>query len=480
MYSNPQSRVILNEYQTEYFPCPIGVKQGDCLSPTLFAIFINDLANKIKDTNLGIKLELGNNINELTILNILLYADDIVCLAENEEDLQAILFETEQWCRKWRLEINLTKTNIMHVRNKNKQQSKFMFLFDKQPVPFCSSYKYLGVNINESLNLNFTIDLHCDAAGRALSAVVAKMIKNGGLPFNVYSMLYSSCVTSVSDYSASITGFCESSTMLKLHLRAIRAFLGVPKNAPGAGVLSEVGLLLPKFRTRLEMIRHYHRMINMPDNRISKKVFHWDKKLNLTTDIRTWYSEVGQIFEECNQNMLFSSGQNFDIKTIIKSMTEKFFQLQSQQLSEECSQLPKLRTFILFKDFHQEPSYIYKPLSFFHRRFLAKIRLGCLPLRIETGRYSIPRLPEGDRLCLVCDKAGNPHPSIESEIHFLFDCNAYHDERIKWLEALSISSNLELLSVEEKLRLCLNECNNLKQTAIYINKALDKRNRLLQ
>ena len=80
----------------------------------------------------------------------------------------------------------------------------------------------------------------------------------------------------------------------------------------------------------------------------------------------------------------------------------------------------------------------------------------------------------------MCDKAGNPHPSIESEIHFLFDCNAYHDERIKWLEALSISSNLELLSVEEKLRLCLNECNNLKQTAIYINKALDKRNRLLQ
>ena len=45
LYSNPRSRVILNEYETDFFQCPIGVKQGDCLSPTLFAIFINGNRN---------------------------------------------------------------------------------------------------------------------------------------------------------------------------------------------------------------------------------------------------------------------------------------------------------------------------------------------------------------------------------------------------------------------------------------------------
>ena len=35
LYSNPKSRVILQDYNTDYFNCPIGVKQGDCLSPTL-------------------------------------------------------------------------------------------------------------------------------------------------------------------------------------------------------------------------------------------------------------------------------------------------------------------------------------------------------------------------------------------------------------------------------------------------------------
>ena len=83
LYSNPRSRVILNDYETEYFDCPIGVKQGDCLSPTLFAIFINDLASEIKDSNIGLDLNIEGGPNIDYIFSILLYADDIVCLAEN-------------------------------------------------------------------------------------------------------------------------------------------------------------------------------------------------------------------------------------------------------------------------------------------------------------------------------------------------------------------------------------------------------------
>ena len=140
LYSNPKSRVILQDYSTDYFDCPIGVKQGDCLSPTLFAIFINDLAIEIKNSGVGVKLNIED---EITLINILLYADDIVLFAENEIDLQSLLNIVEIWCEKWRLEVNLTKTNILHVRAKRKLQSKFLFLFNKRPVPYCTFYKYL-------------------------------------------------------------------------------------------------------------------------------------------------------------------------------------------------------------------------------------------------------------------------------------------------------------------------------------------------
>ena len=63
-----------------------------------------------------------------------------------------------------------------------------------RPVPYCSYYKYLGVNINEFLDFNFTISMHSDSAGRALRSIITKMIKNGGFPYKVYSMLYDACV----------------------------------------------------------------------------------------------------------------------------------------------------------------------------------------------------------------------------------------------------------------------------------------------
>ena len=131
----------MNEYSTDYFDCLIGVKQGDCISATLFAIFINNKKNiDINSTNIP---------QEALFLNILLYADDLVCMAETEVELQELLNIIENWCSKWRLEVNLTKTNIMHVRPKSRQQSRFTFLFNCRPLEYCKQYRYLGATINE-------------------------------------------------------------------------------------------------------------------------------------------------------------------------------------------------------------------------------------------------------------------------------------------------------------------------------------------
>ena len=70
LYSNPKSGVMLQDYETEYFDCPIGDKQGNCLSPTLFAIFINDLANEIKDAGVGVSIDIGNDEDIGTYDNI--------------------------------------------------------------------------------------------------------------------------------------------------------------------------------------------------------------------------------------------------------------------------------------------------------------------------------------------------------------------------------------------------------------------------
>ena len=109
---------------------------------------------------------------------------------------------------------------------------------------------------------------------------------------------------------------------------------------------------------------------------------------------------------------------------------------------------------------------------------MSKIRLGCLPLSLETGRYCVPRLPEDRRICLLC-KRDSESPEIESECHFLFACNSYLNERNAWFEAMTLPVDFESLPIDEKLKIVLNEPLNIKATANYIVAAFLERQRIL-
>ncbi len=80
MYQYTESCVRINDLYTDWFQTKNGVGQGDSLSPTLFSIFINDLAIEIKNKGLGVKV---GNVNT----GILMYADDTAIMTENERDM---------------------------------------------------------------------------------------------------------------------------------------------------------------------------------------------------------------------------------------------------------------------------------------------------------------------------------------------------------------------------------------------------------
>ncbi len=80
IYTFTFSSVKLNNgLQSDWFSTTFGVRQGDSMSPTLFSIYLNDLAQEIKSLKCGIDVN-GRNVN------ISLYADDIALNAPPEKD----------------------------------------------------------------------------------------------------------------------------------------------------------------------------------------------------------------------------------------------------------------------------------------------------------------------------------------------------------------------------------------------------------
>ena len=167
MYTKTMSCIKINNFLTKWFEVNNGVRQGDTLSPTLFAIYINNLAKEIINLNLGI------NINNYK-LSILLYADDMVLIANTETDLQKMLTTMYDWCMKWRLSINVAKSNVIHFRKKRIKETDFNFTFGPNNITSTCKYKYLGVILDEHLTFQDCIKTLNDSSGRALSGIISK------------------------------------------------------------------------------------------------------------------------------------------------------------------------------------------------------------------------------------------------------------------------------------------------------------------
>ena len=279
-----------------------------------------------------------------------------------------------------------------------------------------------------------------------------------------------------------LTGFNQYGKSVQLQSRAIRAFLGLPKNSCSMGVLSEVDWLLPEYRTRLKMVRQYNRILKMDNGRLTKKVYLWDRSLNDENIISSWSNEVKATFYSCGLNAIFDNNIYFQLKLVIDTIKEKFISDQAEYLKQECEQQTKLRTFNTFKQFGILPSYVTKPLSFHQRKHLAKIRLGALALRIETGRYSRPRLEIHERICPLCSEnriQQGLSPQIETESHFLFSCIQHINLRVKWFSIISKPEHFEILNEATKLDIVLNRAENCKPTAQYIVDAYGVRSKLI-
>ena len=136
------------------------------------------------------------------------------------------------WCKNWKLEVNHSKSNVMHFRNARKQISGYKFHLDTVPLTNVCRYKYLSVYFDENLKFNYHEEQMSASANRALGSIINKYKSNKYLSFHVYSKLFNSCVVPIIDYGSLV--YCGSKRHLleRVQTTAARIFLGVTKYAP--------------------------------------------------------------------------------------------------------------------------------------------------------------------------------------------------------------------------------------------------------
>ena len=108
IYVDTRAKYRLGDIQTDWVKSERGVRQGCILSPTLFSLYTEELAARMRRMNAGIRV--GN-----ARIGVLLYADDVVVMSESADELQSLLDVLDGYGKDFGVRFSSEKSKVMIV-----------------------------------------------------------------------------------------------------------------------------------------------------------------------------------------------------------------------------------------------------------------------------------------------------------------------------------------------------------------------------
>ena len=225
MYSSVKSRVkYQNELSTD-FECYLGVRQGDCLSPFLFSMYINDIEDEFYLHGID-----GIEVDAIKLF-LLLYADDITIFSETAEGLQEGLNLLSSYCTKWKLMLNTDKTKIVVFRKGGILPRNLKFNYNGSELEIVSSFSYLGIVFSTGGSFSNAQATLAGQAQKAIFKLNSYLYKFDTVTPRHILELSDKLISPILNYGAEVWGFFKASQIERVHLQFCKRLLGV-KNAP--------------------------------------------------------------------------------------------------------------------------------------------------------------------------------------------------------------------------------------------------------
>ena len=133
----------------------------------------------------------------------------------------------------------------------------------------------------------------------------------------------------------------------------------------------------------------------MDQCRLNRTVFVLDKSANGFN----WSKSVKKICKDHDLLTYWNENKPVPLDLAKTKVKEQF----RADWEHHCATKPKLRTYVTFKNDINVATHINCNMPKYDRSLVSQLRLGILPLRIETGRFS--NLDETERICLICNSS---------------------------------------------------------------------------
>ena len=432
MYKNAKSHISVKNVLSESFPCQVGVRQGENLSPLLFAIFLNDFKSFLSENYNGLTKVSDSILNELNIylkIFCLLYADDTLILAESASQLQEALKSLNAYCNRWSLKVNLDKTKVI-IFSKGKIRKHKSFAFGDHPIDVVEDYVYLGTTFNYNGKFNKAKAKQVLQAKKATFSILTK-VRQSNLSVGVFIDLFEKLTIPILLYGSEIWGYENTKQVQVMCNNVMRKFLKLHKSTSMCMLIGELGLKQIDEYIDNRMLNFWCNIATGDENKISTILYKWAKSLydqNIFKSV--WLDKIKATLGSIGMSNCFDNitnmNNNWFKNTIKLKINDSYNQIWSAYVFNNSTCL-NYRA-MTERKFLQD--YLLKlPSQYMYA--MCKFKCANHRMPIVSGRHN--GIPVDDRKCNLCDL--NDHfNKIGDEFHYLFNCPFFREDRVKYLK----------------------------------------------
>ena len=412
LYVNNKSCVFLEGKSSEFFPINQGVAQGCTLSPTLFLIYINGLLCEIENCpQLGVKFSENR-------MSGLLFADDLVGVAETGSALQKLIDIVHVYSKRWRFEANVGKCAVIIFSKLGKVSGKWVW--GEESLPVLKSYCYLGVEFSS----DGSWDRHIKSLlirNRQKLGGLYRVLHNFALDLKTRRHIFMAVLRPSLEYGCEVwnTNKCQAKALESIQLRACKYILGCSVTTCDEPVRADLGLESLKCRRDFRKLRWYRKIMCMNNKRLPIKLLsnEWEIVRCKGRPRKSWLAKLDVLKKE-----LDLQDKVLDIKVIKEALAKR----ECEQFEMALQHKSKLR---IYKELKQEVGFkdYLEYVKGAPSRLFFKFRSGTHGLFEELGRH-VNR--GGSQECPNC---GACKESVE---HVLFECTAYDSQRQTFFDYL--------------------------------------------
>ena len=291
MYNSVKSCVRHINSSTDFFSSDIGLFQGEILSPILFSFFLNDIEQYLQE----------NIFDSITLDQISIYfyflQTMLFLISNSKEGLQRSLNQFENYCKKWNLTINISKTKVM-ICSKGGRLPEEHFTLNGEELELVGEFNYLGFLITNGGSVQKSINLLADKAVRSIGMLFS-IIKHIQIPFKMLMQLFDTYVKLILNYSCEIWGFSNAERCERVHRKFIKRVLGVKKGTSNVALYGKTGrfpILLDRY---VRIVKYWLKIAKSDyENCIVKSMYiHLFNEVLYNQDTSNWVAKVRDMLQ---------------------------------------------------------------------------------------------------------------------------------------------------------------------------------------